>query len=213
MNEHTPFLDIFPGAAVHKDSCGGLEKAYVTDVEISIEAKTISIRAWFVRTPAPAELDMLAHILQGDYGLDRVLITPDSPEAARAAKISASAPASGGSDGKVLMGRSIKKAPTNMNELNQDSGRVVVEGDVFEVTSRKLKKRDGAMLCFDMTDLTGSIRVVKFLHPEDDQSLINKVNVGDHLKVNGYVSFSRYEEDIVLEPKDIVLGKKKMSCY
>ena len=210
MNEHTPFLDIFPGAAVHKDSCGGLEKAYVTDVEISVEAKTMSIRAWFVRTPAPAELDMLARILQGDYGLDRVLITPDSPEAAKAAKISASAPASGGSDGKVLMGRSIKKAPINMNELNQDSGRVVVEGDVFEVTSRKLKKRDGAMLCFDMTDLTGSIRVVKFLHPEDDQSLINKVNVGDHLKVNGYVSFSRYEEDIVLEPKDIVLGKKKI---
>ena len=210
MNEHTPFLDIFPGAAVHKDSCGGLEKAYVTDVEISVEAKTMSIRAWFVRTPAPAELDMLAHILQGDYGLDRVFITPDSPEAAKAAKISASAPASGGSDGKVLMGRSIKKAPINMNELNQDSGRVVVEGDVFEVTSRKLKKRDGAMLCFDMTDLTGSIRVVKFLHPEDDQSLINKVNVGDHLKVNGYVSFSRYEEDIVLEPKDIVLGKKKI---
>ena len=210
MNEHTPFLDIFPGAAVHKDSCGGLEKAYVTDVEISVEAKTMSIRAWFVRTPAPAELDMLAHILQGDYGLDRVFITPDSPEAAKAAKISASAPASGGSDGKVLMGRSIKKAPINMNELNQDSGRAVVEGDVFEVTSRKLKKRDGAMLCFDMTDLTGSIRVVKFLHPEDDQSLINKVNVGDHLKVNGYVSFSRYEEDIVLEPKDIVLGKKKI---
>ena len=210
MNEHTPFLDIFPGAAVHKDSCGGLEKAYVTDVEISVEAKTMSIRAWFVRTPAPAELDMLARILQGDYGLDRVFITPDSPEAAKAAKISASAPASGGSDGKVLMGRSIKKAPVNMNESNQDSGRVVVEGDVFEVTSRKLKKRDGAMLCFDMTDLTGSIRVVKFLHPEDDQSLINKVNVGDHLKVNGYVSFSRYEEDIVLEPKDIVLGKKKI---
>ena len=210
MNEHTPFLDIFPGAAVHKDSCGGLEKAYVTDVEISVEAKTMSIRAWFVRTPAPAELDMLARILQGDYGLDRVFIMPDSPEAAKAAKISASAPASGGSDGKVLMGRSIKKAPINMNELNQDSGRVVVEGDVFEVTSRKLKKRDGAMLCFDMTDLTGSIRVVKFLHPEDDQSLINKVNVGDHLKVNGYVSFSRYEEDIVLEPKDIVLGKKKI---
>ena len=210
MNEHTPFLDIFPGAAVHKDSCGGLEKAYVTDVEISVEAKTMSIRAWFVRTPAPAELDMLARILQGDYGLDRVFITPDSPEAAKAAKISASAPATGGSDGKVLMGRSIKKAPINMNELNQDSGRVVVEGDVFEVTSRKLKKRDGAMLCFDMTDLTGSIRVVKFLHPEDDQSLINKVNVGDYLKVNGYVSFSRYEEDIVLEPKDIVLGKKKI---
>ena len=212
MNEHTSFLDIFPGAAAHKDSCGGLEKAYVTDVEISVEARTMSIRAWFVRTPAPAELDMLSRVLQNDYGLERVAITPDSPEAAKAAKTEAavsSAP-TGGSDGKVLMGHSIKKAPTDMKDLNQDSGRVVIEGDVFEVTSRKLKKRDGSMLSFDITDLTGSIRVIKFLRPEDDQSIVNKINVGDHLKVNGYVSYSRYDEDIVLEPKDIVLGKKKI---
>lgn len=212
MNEHTSFLDIFPGAAAHKDSCGGLEKAYVTDVEISVEARTMSIRAWFVRTPAPAELDMLSRVLQNDYGLERVAITPDSPEAAKAAKTEAAASSAptGGSDGKVLMGHSIKKAPTDMKDLNQDSGRVVIEGDVFEVTSRKLKKRDGSMLSFDITDLTGSIRVIKFLRPEDDQSIVNKINVGDHLKVNGYVSYSRYDEDIVLEPKDIVLGKKKI---
>ncbi len=212
MNEHTSFLDIFPGAAAHKDSCGGLEKAYVTDVEISVEARTMSIRAWFVRTPAPAELDMLSRVLQSDYGLERVAITPDSPEAAKAAKTEAAASSAptGGSDGKVLMGHSIKKAPTDMKDLNQDSGRVVIEGDVFEVTSRKLKKRDGSMLSFDITDLTGSIRVIKFLRPEDDQSIVNKINVGDHLKVNGYVSYSRYDEDIVLEPKDIVLGKKKI---
>lgn len=169
----------------------------------------MSVRAWFVRTPAPAELDALCGILRADYGLKKVAIVPDSPEVAKAAKTSApeSGAAPSGGDGKILMGHGIKKAPTPMKELNQDSGRVVVEGDVFEVTSRKLKKRDGAMLSFDITDLTGSIRVIKFLKGEDDQSIISKINVGDHLRVNGFVTYSRYDEDIILEPKDIVVGK------
>ena len=209
MSEHTSFLEIFPGAASHISNCGGLEKAYVTDVEISLEAGTMSIRAHFARTPAPAELDSICTALRADYGL-RVSIIADSPEkkpaGAPAAAAQPSAPSGG--NGKVLMGHSIKKAPTPMGELNQDSGRVAIEGDVFEVTSRKLKKRDGAMLSFDITDLTGSIRVIKFLRAEDDQSVINKINVGDHLIINGFVTYSRYDEDIVLEPKDIVAGKK-----
>ena len=209
MSEHTSFLEIFPGAASHASSCGGLEKAYVTDVEISLEAGTMSIRAHFARTPAPAELDAICTALRADYGLKASIIA-DSPEIQKKAAVSAfsaSAAPSGGS-GKVLMGHSIKKSPTPMGELNQDSGRVAIEGDVFEVTSRKLKKRDGAMLSFDITDLTGSIRVIKFLRAEDDQSIINKINVGDHLIINGFVTYSRYDEDIVLEPKDIVVGKK-----
>ena len=209
MSEHTSFLEIFPGAASHISNCGGLEKAYVTDVEISLEAGTMSIRAHFARTPAPAELDSICTALRADYGV-RVSIIADSPEkkpaGAPAAAAQPSAPSGG--NGKVLMGHSVKKAPTPMGELNQDSGRVAIEGDVFEVTSRKLKKRDGAMLSFDITDLTGSIRVIKFLRAEDDQSVINKINVGDHLIINGFVTYSRYDEDIVLEPKDIVAGKK-----
>ena len=207
MSEHTSFLEIFPGAASHASSCGGLEKAYVTDVEISLEAGTMSIRAHFIKTPAPAELDAICSALRADYGLS-VSIIADSPEIKKAASVSAASAAPSGGNGKVLMGHSIKKTPTPMGELNQDSGRVAIEGDVFEITSRKLKKRDGAMLSFDITDLTGSIRVIKFLRAEDDQSIINKINVGDHLIINGFVTYSRYDEDIVLEPKDITVGKK-----
>ena len=89
MSEHTSFLEIFPGAASQVSSCGGLEKAYVTDVEISVESGAMSVRAWFVRTPAPAELDALCGILRADYGLKKVAIVPDSPEVAKAAKTSA----------------------------------------------------------------------------------------------------------------------------
>ena len=208
MSEHTPFLEIFPGTESLRASCGGLEKAYVTDVAVSTAEGSMDIAAWFCRAPAPAETANLENVLQKDYGLNRVSINADYPKLAEAKEPKQSKPQSSKPDGAVLMGRSIKKAPEPMSGLTQSSGRVVVEGDVFEVTSRKLQKRDGAMLCFDMTDLTGSIRIAKYLRAEDDQSIINKIQVGDHVFVSGFVTYSRYDEDIVIEPKDIVLGKK-----
>ena len=168
----------------------------------------MDIAAWFCRAPAPAEIANLESALQKDYGLNRVSINADYPRLAEAKEPKQSKPQGSKPDGAVLMGRSIKKSPEPMSGLTQSSGRVVVEGDVFEVTSRKLQKRDGAVLCFDMTDLTGSIRVSKYLRAEDDQSVINKIQVGDHVFVSGFVTYSRYDEDIVIEPKDIVLGKK-----
>ena len=208
MSEHTPFLEIFPGTESLRASCGGLEKAYVTDVAVSTAEGSMDIAAWFCRAPAPAEIANLENVLQKDYGLNRVSINADYPRLAEAKEPKQSKPQGTKPDGAVLMGRSIKKAPEPMSGLTQSSGRVVVEGDVFEVTSRKLQKRDGAMLCFDMTDLTGSIRIAKYLRAEDDQSIINKIQVGDHVFVSGFVTYSRYDEDIVIEPKDIVLGKK-----
>lgn len=208
MSEHTSFLEIFPGTESLRTSCGGLEKAYVTDVAVSTAEGSMDIAAWFCRAPAPAEIDDLISALRRDYGLNRVSIDADYPKPAEAKNARQSKPQGSKPDGAVLMGRSIKRAPEPMSGLNQSSGRVVVEGDVFEVTSRKLQKRDGAMLCFDITDLTGSIRIAKYLRAEDDQSIINKINVGDHVFVSGFVTYSRYDEDIVIEPKDIVLGKK-----
>lgn len=208
MSEHTSFLEIFPGTESLRASCGGLEKAYVTDVAVSTAEGSMDVSAWFCRAPAPAEIDNLRSCLQKDYGLNRVSINADFPRLEEKKTPAQSKPQGSKPDGAVLMGRSIKKAPEPMSGLNQSSGRVVVEGDVFEVTSRKLQKRDGAMLCFDMTDLTGSIRIAKYLRAEDDQSIINKIQVGDHVFVSGFVTYSRYDEDIVIEPKDIVLGKK-----
>ncbi len=208
MSEHTLFLEIFPGTESLRASCGGLEKAYVTDVAVSTAEGSMDIAAWFCRAPAPAEISKLENVLKKDYGLNKVSINADYPKTAEAPAAKPSGAQGSKPVGKVLMGRSIKKAPEPMSGLKQSSGRVVVEGDVFEVTSRKLQKRDGAMLCFDITDLTGSIRIAKYLRAEDDQSIINKINVGDHVLVSGFVTYSRYDEDIVIEPKDIVLGKK-----
>ena len=36
MTEHTPFLTIFPGCESLGTAAGGLEKAYVTDVQVDL---------------------------------------------------------------------------------------------------------------------------------------------------------------------------------
>ena len=219
MSEHTSLLEIFPGLAGLKASCGGLDKAYVTDVAVSMAESKMSIAAHFTRLPAPAEIDALCGRIRADYGLGLVELKPDYPkpktEYAPPKKVSSGGkePAAAKPTGDILMGRSIKKAPMPMSELTLDSGNVVIEGDVFDVTSRKLQKRDGAVLCFDMTDLTGSIRVSRYLRSEDDQSIINKINVGDHIIVSGVVNYSRYDEDMVIEPRHIMKGKVPSSKF
>jgi DNA polymerase-3 subunit alpha (Gram-positive type) len=208
VNEFTAFLAMFPGCQPSADMCGGLDRAYVTNCDINLEEMTMALSAHFERMPAPAELASLCARLGAMYGLHNVNITPDFPQPRPVVNIQSKAVGASVSAGDVLMGKTIKGKTTPMRDLTLESGNVVVEGDVFESTSRQLQKRGGAVLCFDMTDLSGSIRVSKYLRGDDDQSIINKVGPGDHLIVQGAVTYSRYDEDMVIEPKSIMKGKK-----
>ena len=207
MNEHTSFLEIFPGTAELKTSCGGLDKAFVTDVAVTSAESRMDVAASFARLPAPAELEALCVCLRRDYGLGTVTIKPDYPKP-KPAPVRAGGTQGNKPSGEIIMGRAIKKAPMPISELTLESGSVVIEGDVFEVTSRKLQKKDGAILCFNITDLTGSICISRYLRGEDDQSVLEKVSEGDHLIISGVVNYSRYDEDMVLEPRHIMKGKK-----
>ncbi len=209
MNEHTLFLDIFPGCRELSDLCGGLQRAYVTDVAVSTAEGSMSIAAFFRRMPAPAEIDRICALLASDYGLNTVEIKSDYPRTEPAPTVKAAANKSVEKPtGDVLYGRKIRNAPVSIGSLNLESGNVVIEGDVFEIASRKNLKRDAAVLCFDITDMTGSVRVSKYLKPDEDHGIIDAINDGDHLIVYGSVSYSRYDEDMVIEPRSIMKGKK-----
>ena len=208
MSDHTSFLEIFPGTAGLKSSCGGLEKAYVTDVAVSTANSSMSIAAFFTRMPAPAELSTLCDKLRRDYGLRDVQIKPEYPQQKT---FTAPKPAANGKaapkTGEVILGRVIKKDPIPMGSINLNSGEVVVEGDVFSVESKETK-RGSTILRFDMTDLTGSISVLKFIKPEEDKAILSKINEGDHLVIAGVVSYSRFDDDLILDPRHIMRSKK-----
>ena len=68
----------------------------------------------------------------------------------RPEKVRTAVPASGkgaraearsGARGRAIYGKPIKRAPVPIGELELDMGMVVVEGDVFAVDHRELKKR------------------------------------------------------------------------
>ena len=212
MSEHTPFLTIFPGCCDFGPYCGGLEKAYVTQVQVDASERTMTVCAWFAAMPSPVEESTLLERLREDYGLRGAELIADYPrqKATAPALVTAAPGTSGGAPkGDVLMGRAIKQKPIPMELLTLESGKVTVEGDVVAVTSRSVKK-GGAVLCFDITDRTNSVRVSRFLRSDDDQSIINKISEGDHLVIQGEIIYSKYDEDMVLDPRNIMKGKRSI---
>ena len=211
MSEHTSFLTIFPGCEDLSAMAGGLDKAYVTDVQVDPLERTMTVCAWFPAMPSPVDISALGERLKLEYGLSGVGLVPEypQPKAASSALAGAAKPPSGGApQGDVLFGRAIKMHPVPMNTLSLESGKVCVEGDVVAVTSRTLAKRGSAVLAFDITDRTNSIKVTRFLRAEDDQSVVEKIHEGDHVIVQGEVVYSKYDDDMVLDPRNIMKGKR-----
>ncbi|MBQ5977987.1 MAG: PolC-type DNA polymerase III [Oscillospiraceae bacterium] len=207
MTEHTPFLTVFPGCAARRDSCGGLDKAYITDVQVNLAERRVTVSAWFPAMPSPVEEEALCACLRDDYALNSVRLIPDYPQPRAVLQPFASAAPSSAPKGDVLFGRAIKQSPVKMETLNLESGRVTVEGDVVAVSSRTTKK-GGAVLAFDLTDRTSTIRISHFLRQEEDRSIVDKINPNDHLTVQGEITYNKFEDDMVLDPRNIVKGKR-----
>ena len=162
MSAHSPFLEVFPGCADLRSCAGGLEKAYITDVQIKLSDKTMAVSAWFPTDPAPAELSMLCERLKADYGLEGVGISPDYPRARASVPAMAVKKAGGVPSGDVIFGRAIRQKPVPMETVDLESGKVTVEGDVIAVNHRTGLKKGGAVMSFDITDRTNSLTVQRY---------------------------------------------------
>lgn len=207
MNEHTPFLTIFPDCAPFSAFAGGLDKAYVTEVQISMTEKTMTISAWFSSMPSPAEESEICSKLMGIYALNSVKLNSDFP-APKSAPTASQPSSGGGAVGNVLFGRVIKQTPIPMSKVDLESGRVTIEGDVVAADSRIIPKTGAAVLGFDITDRTNTLHVSKYLKPEEDHSVIDAIQPGAHLIVQGDATYSKYDDDLVIEPRNIVKSKK-----
>ncbi len=97
-----------------------------------------------------------------------------------------------------------KKRPVEIGELNLDMGNVLVEGEVFNVEHRELPRRKAWVVCFDITDFTGSIRVSQFMEAETAKPVIHGIKAGQRLQIQGRLNQNRFENnDLVLEPYGI----------
>ncbi len=110
---------------------------------------------------------------------------------------------------EILKGKRIGDTFIKISELNPDSGRVTVVGEVFSFDSRVLWDGKNIRVTLYISDGTGSF-VVKF---RDSISAFEKyeehLQSGKSIAISGMVEFDRYEEDIVLQASVIATARKK----
>ena len=107
---------------------------------------------------------------------------------------------------EFFFGKAFRGNPVPMKELNLDMGSVVVEGRVFAVDHRELKKRNAWVISFDMTDNTGSVRIKRFLENREAKPILERVQVGSELRVQGRITVDKFDNEMVLQPYSMTAG-------
>jgi len=107
---------------------------------------------------------------------------------------------------ETFFGKPFKGAVTPMKDLNLDMGSVIVEGKVFAMEHKELKKRNAWVISFDMTDNYGSVRVNRFLEANEAKPILDNVKIGSVLKVQGRLELNRYDNELVLKPFSMMPG-------
>ena len=125
---------------------------------------------------------------------------------------------------EAFFGKPFKGLAVPMKELNLDMGSVMVEGRVFAVEHKELKKRNAWVISFDMTDNTGSVRINRFMEAGEAKPILENVKIGAVLKVQGKLELNRYDNEMVLKPfsmmpgsmpkrKDTAVGEKRIELH
>ena len=109
----------------------------------------------------------------------------------------------------VIYGRAFSGEVTPMSELNIDMLRVIVEGEVFAINHRELKKRNAWIISFDMTDRTNSVRINQFMEADKAGPILERIQKpGIWLRVQGKMTHDRYDNEMVMQPLSIMVGQK-----
>ena len=125
---------------------------------------------------------------------------------------------------EFFYGKPFKGSATPMKDLGIDSGSVIVEGRVFNVDHKELKKRNAWVVKFDMTDNTNSIRISRFMEANEAKPILENVKKGSVLRVQGKLTEDRFENEMVLKPyamgpgtmpkrKDLAQGEKRVELH
>lgn len=114
-------------------------------------------------------------------------------------------------DATIIMGRAITGVSeiTNLVDLNDQSGRVTVVGDIVSVDSRTTKDGKRMILTVIITDYSSSMSVKIIELVAKAEAILEAVKPGKTVAVSGDVVFDTYDNEINIKPKDISLVKRK----
>lgn len=108
---------------------------------------------------------------------------------------------------RPLYGRLIRGNMMSIDNLADDSGRVVVWGDVFDIDKKVTKSGDKNIFTIDITDYTGST-TVKVFNSIKESAVIDNIKKGDTIVVMGDVEYDKYAGELVVSARSIGMAQK-----
>ncbi|MGN1014089.1 MAG: PolC-type DNA polymerase III [Butyricicoccus sp.] len=117
-------------------------------------------------------------------------------------------------DENLLFGRLYDEPVVSIKDAIHSVDSATIRGEVFfidhkEITSKNTGKQ-WVKIGFDVTDLTSSIRISKFVAAEHAGELIDLIKMGMYLTIQGKVSYDNFMKETVMEPTGILQSTKKV---
>ena len=125
----------------------------------------------------------------------------------------AAKPSKDGSQGSnapvVILGKGFNDAPIDIDEITQDSGRVTIQGSIFNVESKTLNNGK-TIITFNITDYTSSMTVKLFVKEDmSPDKLLEGIADGKYVKLKGDVQYDTYAKELVIYPINILEAERK----
>lgn len=108
---------------------------------------------------------------------------------------------------RPLYGRTIKKAPSPMSGIAQDTGKITVWGDVFSVEKKVTRSGDKNIFNILCTDYSGSVNV-KVFGDIKSTKVLDEIKKGNTIIADGDVEYDKYAGELVLNARSIGYTEK-----
>lgn len=103
----------------------------------------------------------------------------------------------------LVLGRAFKGEPIPIEQLREDSGKVIVKGQVFDVDIKETK--NGKIIySMDITDYSSSITIKAFCEKEQAEKIKAQVAKDDWVLVRGECLYDKYLRDVVIIFNDLM---------
>jgi len=213
-----PFYEMFPFLKETNRLTADYTGAGVISASVNQPKTSMEITITLTDPVPPYEISILEDMISGEFGIKTVTVnttysrpSPTSNEAQRTPPASVKNPKatpsgtpSSTNKSRPIMGRATKAKPIPMGDVTVEDGKVTIKGVVIAVRSKRIEKSKAEMLNFDITDNTGTISVRKFMREEKAAKVAKAIKVGMHLIVSGELGQDKFDNELILDPINIV---------
>ncbi|HZJ83889.1 MAG TPA: PolC-type DNA polymerase III, partial [Clostridia bacterium] len=103
----------------------------------------------------------------------------------------------------IVLGRSFKGESVPIDEIREDSGKVIVKGQVFDIETRETRSGK-IILKIEITDFISSITLKIFSDKDKASKITNSIMKGDWVRARGECTYDKYQREVVLFFSDLL---------